>query len=173
MRNATLLRDRLSRDSWTILSKMDVDQLVEENLPGFADALPALNQLINHLTAFGGLVAESMTRGPGWLFLDIGRRIDRIEHQVRLIDSLLVPVHPRVAPLLEAMLENYGQLDHLSISLLDEFRAQDGTRSIAPRSSQPAINGLSFHSLGRTLGGIDGIGSRRYHRTTQEGTVLP
>lgn len=105
LRNATLLRDRLSRDSWSILSKMDVDQLVEEKLPGFADALPALNLLINHLTAFSGLVAESMTRGPGWLFLDIGRRIERILHQVQLIDSLLVPVQPRITPLLEAMLE--------------------------------------------------------------------
>ena len=29
------------------------------------------------LSAFSGLVMESMTRGDGWRFLDIGRRLER------------------------------------------------------------------------------------------------
>ena len=36
-----------------------------------------LNQMIVNLSAFSGLGMESMTRGPGWRFLDMGRRIER------------------------------------------------------------------------------------------------
>ena len=39
------------------------------------------------------------------MFLDMGRRIERIQHQLRLINQLLVPVYPRLTPLLEAMLD--------------------------------------------------------------------
>jgi uncharacterized circularly permuted ATP-grasp superfamily protein/uncharacterized alpha-E superfamily protein len=105
IRNATLLRDRLSRDSWNILSKMDIDWIVGETIPDFSDVFTAMDHLINHLTAFGGLVSESMTRGPGWVFLDIGRRIERIQHQIRMVESLVVPVQERQTSLLEAMLD--------------------------------------------------------------------
>ena len=30
-----------------------------------------------NLAAFGGLVADSMTRGQGWRFLDMGRKLER------------------------------------------------------------------------------------------------
>jgi uncharacterized alpha-E superfamily protein len=44
-----------------------------------------LDQAISTLSAFGGLVMESMTRGDGWRFLDIGRRIERAAQMVELI----------------------------------------------------------------------------------------
>jgi uncharacterized alpha-E superfamily protein len=39
--------------------------------------LDALDDLIRVIAAFAGLAAENMTRGAGWRFLDIGRRIER------------------------------------------------------------------------------------------------
>jgi len=36
-----------------------------------------LNGLILDLSAFSGMGTESMTRGPGWRFLDMGRRVER------------------------------------------------------------------------------------------------
>ena len=37
------------------------------------------------LSAFSGLVMESMTRGDGWRFLDIGRRLERALQMVELL----------------------------------------------------------------------------------------
>ena len=37
------------------------------------------------LSAFSGLVMESMTRGHGWRFLDIGRRLERAIQMVELL----------------------------------------------------------------------------------------
>ena len=44
-----------------------------------------LDHAIITLSAFSGLVMESMTRGDGWRFLDIGRRLERAFQMVDLI----------------------------------------------------------------------------------------
>jgi uncharacterized alpha-E superfamily protein len=46
-----------------------------------------------------------MTRGPGWHFLDLGRRIDRAQNLLRLVDHLLVPVNNYSRQMLESMLD--------------------------------------------------------------------
>ncbi len=103
-RNASLIRDRLSSDSWHFLSRLEIEPVTYSEYT-LSDVQPKLSHLLDSLTAFAGLVVESMTRGPGWLFLDMGRRIERMQHQLRLINQLLVPVYPRITPLLEAMLD--------------------------------------------------------------------
>lgn len=94
LRNAENIRDRLSFDSWQIISKLDYSVLIPwatlRNTVG--DTLLILNQIIGLSSAFAGLASESMTRGPGWHFLDLGRRIDRAQNLLRLLDALLVPV---------------------------------------------------------------------------------
>lgn len=67
------LRDRLSRDMWRTLGQLaaapagrDIDRLQGE-----------LNGIVTNVATFGGLVAENMTRGAGWNFLEVGRRIER------------------------------------------------------------------------------------------------
>jgi len=68
------LRDRLSRDMWRTLGLLstqpsggrDFDRLQRE-----------LNGIVTNVATFGGLVAENMTRGSGWNFLEVGRRIER------------------------------------------------------------------------------------------------
>jgi uncharacterized alpha-E superfamily protein len=57
------------------------------------DILLFLNQLLSSLAAFSGLATENMTRGPGWHFLDMGRRIERALHSIHLVERLLVPVN--------------------------------------------------------------------------------
>jgi uncharacterized alpha-E superfamily protein len=69
------------------------------------DAMLILNQIIGLLSAFSGLASESMTRGPGWHFLDLGRRIDRAQNLLRLIEQLLVPVNKNSRQMLESMLD--------------------------------------------------------------------
>ena len=46
-----------------------------------------------------------MTRGPGWRFMDMGRRLERALHTLTLLRRTLVRTPAEVTPLLEALLE--------------------------------------------------------------------
>jgi uncharacterized circularly permuted ATP-grasp superfamily protein/uncharacterized alpha-E superfamily protein len=107
LRNAETIRDRLSFDSWQILSRLDYSVLTSwgGKQERMGESLTTLNQMISNLSAFAGLASESMTRGPGWHFLDLGRRIDRAQNLLRLIDHLLVPYLKSSRTLLESLLE--------------------------------------------------------------------
>ncbi len=77
--SAWLLRDRISADAWRILNGLDKQfsgPLPPEPLRA-SNAFDRLNDAVITLSAFGGLVMESMTRGDGWRFLDIGRRLEQ------------------------------------------------------------------------------------------------
>src|SRR6185503_2367740 len=41
--------------------------------------LAALDEIIRFVSTLSGLASENMTRGTGWLFLDLGRRIERAQ----------------------------------------------------------------------------------------------
>ena len=108
-RTASIVRDRISVDGWRIINQLKFPQSRHVAAPrttaDLAEALAPLNQLLTSLSAFSGLCNDSMTRGPGWRFLDIGRRIERALQTLRVIRGLLVDGHADVLPRLEAMLE--------------------------------------------------------------------
>jgi uncharacterized alpha-E superfamily protein len=86
-RLAWLLRDRISVDSWLILNSLD-KQFSGSPPPAplrLSRAHDRLNAAVITLSAFGGLVMESMTRGDGWRFLDIGRRLERSTQMVEVL----------------------------------------------------------------------------------------
>jgi uncharacterized circularly permuted ATP-grasp superfamily protein/uncharacterized alpha-E superfamily protein len=119
-RIAGKVRDRLSLDLWRILGSLAVsvedrpeagagpgsDAEVEHGARRRLSALRArLDQTLINLAAFAGLVADSMTRGQGWRFLDMGRRLERaLQITVMLRSTLVRPGQPE-APLLEALLD--------------------------------------------------------------------
>jgi uncharacterized alpha-E superfamily protein len=67
--------------------------------------LDLLNRTVLTVAAFGGLAMESMTRGQGWRFLDMGRRLERSLSIISLIHSTLGVAGGSEGPLLEAVLE--------------------------------------------------------------------
>lgn len=74
-RTAWSVRDRLSLDHWRAILALTGD---EGEAPGDLAGLAArLDMLARRSAALAGLSAENMTRGPNWLFLDLGRRIER------------------------------------------------------------------------------------------------
>ncbi len=101
------VRDRISIDSFRILNRLDRELQVPppDGRVELADVLATLGQMIIDLSAFAGLAMESMTRGQGWRFLDMGRRIERALHMIHLVRSTLVLATRQEAPLLEALLE--------------------------------------------------------------------
>jgi uncharacterized circularly permuted ATP-grasp superfamily protein/uncharacterized alpha-E superfamily protein len=53
----------------------------------------SLDPLITALLALSGLYQDSMFRGLGWRFLQIGRRLEKAQQIATLMRTLLVPVH--------------------------------------------------------------------------------
>ncbi|MFN7806544.1 MAG: circularly permuted type 2 ATP-grasp protein [Planctomycetaceae bacterium] len=104
-RTASVVRDRVAIDAWRILHQMELGDVRNEGVADPARLLMRLNQLLILCSAFSGLAAESMTRGPGWLFLDMGRRIERALHTLRVIRGLMVDSTVEPLPCLEAILE--------------------------------------------------------------------
>ena len=103
-RIATTVRDRLSLDTWRILNQLQPQLRPRQGRVQFDDVLVHLNQLVTDLAAFSGMEMESMTRGHGWLFLDIGRRLERSLAATRLIRSAIA-ASPSPIAMLEPLLE--------------------------------------------------------------------
>ena len=107
-RTANVVRERLSFDAFRILtdltqvrrttSSSEHDQATEE-------ALRLLNRLTQYLSAFSGIVMENMTRGYGWRFLDLGRRIERARALTYLLRNLTVHGEPGPDGALDLLLE--------------------------------------------------------------------
>jgi uncharacterized circularly permuted ATP-grasp superfamily protein/uncharacterized alpha-E superfamily protein len=78
-RIAAGVRDRISLDSWRIVTRL-ADEFVTPGVGAALQLQAALDRLdgaLFTLAAFGGQAMEGMTREKGWRFLDIGRRIER------------------------------------------------------------------------------------------------
>jgi len=103
-RIATAVRDRLSLDTWRILNQLQQDFRLRHGRIQFDDVLMHLNRMITDLAAFSGMEMENMTRGHGWRFLDIGRRLERATGMTRLVHRALVAA-PGPAGMLEPLLE--------------------------------------------------------------------
>jgi uncharacterized alpha-E superfamily protein len=80
------VRDRLSADTWRLLSRL-VGQPGKAPLAPM-EALSVLDMLVLDLAAFSGMEMENMTRGHGWLFLDFGRRLERAGNLLALIQAV-------------------------------------------------------------------------------------
>ncbi|MDE3199222.1 MAG: circularly permuted type 2 ATP-grasp protein, partial [Acidobacteriota bacterium] len=107
VRVARLLRDRISTDAWRVLKQID-SQFNEAPLPEplrVSWAQDLLNQTILSLSAFSGLAVENMTRGHGWRFLDMGRRLERATQTVQLVRHGLGFEFPASDPELAMVLE--------------------------------------------------------------------
>lgn len=101
------VRDRISNDTWRVLTILDDDLRAIGTTEGpdrLSTMVNGLHRVVMTLAAFSGLAVESMTRGHAWRFLDMGRRIERAIALVTLIRATLVPGTDREAPLLESVL---------------------------------------------------------------------
>jgi uncharacterized alpha-E superfamily protein len=107
-RVAWLLRDRISADAWRVLNQLERHF---EHAPPPSDPLrlsgaaELLDQGVSTLSAFSGLVMESMTRGDGWRFLDLGRRMERAVQMVDWLRAVSGSLHESEGGRLEALLE--------------------------------------------------------------------
>jgi uncharacterized circularly permuted ATP-grasp superfamily protein/uncharacterized alpha-E superfamily protein len=112
------VRDRISSDMWRVLCDLgrvrrsqgffapnDDGPAPNGDARTLSAELDLLDGTVLTLAAFGGLAMESVTRGEGWRFLDMGRRLERAMHLIGLLrHTLTTPAHPE-GPVLEAVLD--------------------------------------------------------------------
>src|SRR5262249_42247332 len=194
-RIAIVVRDRLSIDTWRILNQLQQDMRLRHGRIQFEDVLAHLNRMITDLAAFSGMEMENMTRGHGWRFLDVGRRLERSINLLDLLRTVLA-LEAAESAILEPLLEiadsamtyrrRYFARPHLA-PVLDLLLADDtNTRALAfqlaalsehihhlPRDPRaPSLTReerLIDHALG-TLRQADIHGA---HRSTLEGARPP
>ena len=104
-RAAAQVRDSLSSDTLRIVSQFGAAHSSAWGYASTGEALAVLNRCIGILAALRGIEMENITRGPGWHFLGLGRRIERSIQLVSLFRAIIVPFSPRTWPTLEMLLE--------------------------------------------------------------------
>jgi uncharacterized circularly permuted ATP-grasp superfamily protein/uncharacterized alpha-E superfamily protein len=106
-RAATAVRDRISGDTWRVLSQLmeDHDLLRENTTLGIGEALDCTNRLVVSFAALSGLQHESLTRTFGYRFAEMGRRLERARCTALLLRSCFTVAHPEEAALQTAILE--------------------------------------------------------------------
>jgi len=106
-RTASLVRERLSIDSWRILNgPHDLVHGHASMLRLDADvAVDLLDKVLEELAAFSGMQMENMIRSQGWRLLDMGRRIERTVHMAKLIREIAVEGEPEEEGGLDLLLE--------------------------------------------------------------------
>jgi uncharacterized circularly permuted ATP-grasp superfamily protein/uncharacterized alpha-E superfamily protein len=116
-RVASHLRERLSLDNWRTLNRMARAPGRRQRPAALADVLVELDGVIATFTTLSGFALDGMTRDPGWRFLSIGRRIERLQ---TLADALRVALEGAPG-------ENLTWLLRLSDSIIT-YRARYSTR---------------------------------------------
>jgi uncharacterized alpha-E superfamily protein len=98
------VRERLSLDMTRLIGQMSETVQVEEYML-FVEHSALLTGCLELLSAFSGMERENVTRGQGWLFLSLGRRLERAMHVARQVREITSPLPEEEWPLLDYMLE--------------------------------------------------------------------
>jgi uncharacterized circularly permuted ATP-grasp superfamily protein/uncharacterized alpha-E superfamily protein len=171
-RAAASVRDRLSSDLVRVVSQLGglarIDRSSAWGYVSAGDALAVLNRSIAMLSSLRGIELENITRGPGWHFLGVGRRIERSIQLVKLFRAIIVPLSAETWPMLEMLLEvcdssmtyrtRYFTVMQAA-PVLDLLMNDESN----PRSLAFQINDLSVHCafLARTLEGAEWPASKQ------------
>lgn len=88
------VREFLSTDSQRIINDINdqvmlLDHALVNSFP-HGKSEESLNSLVTCLIALSGSIQESMTRGSGWFFFNIGRKIERGIQTATLLESLMM-----------------------------------------------------------------------------------
>ena len=88
-------KELLSTDTMRVINDLRdaLDELGTALAGGLASAPEeALDPLVTALAALSGLTQESMIRGVGWRFMELGKRIERAMQNINTVRCLMTPV---------------------------------------------------------------------------------
>jgi uncharacterized circularly permuted ATP-grasp superfamily protein/uncharacterized alpha-E superfamily protein len=98
------VRERLSADMMSLIGRFRDSIPVAGSTP-FLEYPVMLTECLELLSAFSGMERENINRGFGWLFLTIGRRLERALYQTRQLREITSPLAEQDWSLLECLLE--------------------------------------------------------------------
>jgi uncharacterized circularly permuted ATP-grasp superfamily protein/uncharacterized alpha-E superfamily protein len=85
-RAASIVRERLSQDMWQLLTRLDT-RLARASArePLEPEILETTERALHTLAALSGLMDENFNRVTGWVFIDLGRRMERAINTCRFV----------------------------------------------------------------------------------------
>jgi uncharacterized alpha-E superfamily protein len=98
------VRERLSADMSRLIVALS-ESARPESYMVFVEYSAVLSGCLELLSAFSGMERENITRGSGWIFLSLGRRLERAMYSVRQLRELTFGLDEKSWPLLEYVLE--------------------------------------------------------------------
>ena len=98
------IRERLSSDMIYLLGQLR-DSIQMGNGTRFLEFPAMLTDCLELLSAFSGMERENINRGLGWLFMIIGRRLERAIYLTRQLREITLPLTDQDWCLLECVLE--------------------------------------------------------------------
>ncbi len=98
------VRERLSVDMMSLIGRLR-DSVKIDDRTEFLEYPATLTACLELLSAFSGMERENINRGSGWLFLSLGRRLERAIYLARQLREILTPLTEREWSFLECLLE--------------------------------------------------------------------
>jgi len=98
------VRERLSAEMSRLIVALGESSQTERYMT-FVEYTAVIAGCLELLSAFSGMERENITRGPGWLFLSLGRRLERAMFSVRQLRELTAGIDEETWPVLEYLLE--------------------------------------------------------------------
>jgi len=98
------VRERLSAEMSRLIVALGESGQTEKYML-FVEYTAVLAGCLELLSAFSGMERENITRGPGWVFLSLGRRLERAMFSVRQLRELTTGIDEESWPVLEYLLE--------------------------------------------------------------------
>jgi uncharacterized circularly permuted ATP-grasp superfamily protein/uncharacterized alpha-E superfamily protein len=141
--NAAAARDRLSDDTWRFFNRLENILNPPAAAPGMTELLRTLDTLVLHFAAFAGMQAENMTRGQGWRFLEVGRRVERALGGLRLLKAAASPSKTQAQSQTQGQSQSQGPPENGSLLLDLLLEICDSVMTYRRRHfSRPQLEGV-------------------------------
>ena len=83
---ASVIRERLTQQSWQLIGRLESCILAAPDRPlAEPEMIDCTEEALATIAALSGLFDENFNRGAGWIFYDMGRRIERGINTCRLV----------------------------------------------------------------------------------------
>ncbi len=151
------VRERLSADMMFLIGQLRESIQADKKTP-FLEFPGVLTDCLELLSAFSGMERENINRGLGWMFMSLGRRLERAMYLTRQLREITTPLGEDDWSLLECLLDSadssmtyraryYTTLQPLAV--LDVLMADETN----PRSLDFQLSHLAdlYHKLPRHL----------------------
>jgi uncharacterized alpha-E superfamily protein len=103
-RTGGAIRERLSGDMMFLIGQLRHSIRIGDGTP-FLEYPGLLTDCLELLSAFSGMERENINRGLGWLFMTLGRRLERAIYLTRQLREITTPLTEQDWLLLDCLLE--------------------------------------------------------------------